>query len=255
MVDQAYRMGDPGLVGWWSLNLHSERYMSDNNIELTRRRVLGGIATVGAASAAVGAGTFAAFSDTEESTGNTISAGTLDLESDITTSLSLTGLKPGDDKDGNTVTATYSSGSTMPAAISLGLSLSENEDEATEPASNDNDLSPNDFAKKIKVDAASISAGDATTYIVGDSNNSSGLDSPLSEATEGHPSDDNDDPLSYIDLYTLVDEADYNELLSSVSAGTEITLSIDLSMPTEVGNKAQADSADLGVTFIADQEN
>lgn len=55
--------------------------MSEKNVELTRRRVLGGVATIGAASAAAGAGTMAYFSDTESSTGNTVSAGTLDLTS------------------------------------------------------------------------------------------------------------------------------------------------------------------------------
>jgi len=228
--------------------------MSDNNIELTRRRVLGGIATVGAASAAVGAGTFAAFSDTQESTGNTISAGTLDLESDITTSLSLTDLKPGADENNNTVTATYSGDSTMPAAISLGLSLSENDAETT-PESNSTNLGKDEFAKKIKVDAASVSAGSDTSYIVGDDNNNSDLDSSLSPTTTGHPMDNSDNQLSYIDLYTLVNNADYNGLLSSVSDGTAITLSLDLSMPIEVGNAAQADGVDMAVTFIADQTN
>lgn len=56
--------------------------MTDRKIELNRRRVLGGIATIGAAAAAAGAGTFAAFSDTESSTGNQVSAGTLDLTVD-----------------------------------------------------------------------------------------------------------------------------------------------------------------------------
>lgn len=82
------------------LNLHGERYMSDNNIELTRRRVLGGIATVGAASAAVGAGTFAAFSDTETSSGNSVTAGTLDLQlnpnSSGSTSIDFGTIAPGD---------------------------------------------------------------------------------------------------------------------------------------------------------------
>jgi predicted ribosomally synthesized peptide with SipW-like signal peptide len=57
--------------------------MSDNDnsgFDLTRRKVLGGLVGVGAASAAAGAGTMALFSDTEQSTGNTIQAGTLDLE-------------------------------------------------------------------------------------------------------------------------------------------------------------------------------
>jgi predicted ribosomally synthesized peptide with SipW-like signal peptide len=48
--------------------------------ELTRRRALGGLATIGAASAVAGAGTMAAFSDTEESENNGVSAGTLNLE-------------------------------------------------------------------------------------------------------------------------------------------------------------------------------
>lgn len=47
--------------------------------EVTRRRVLGGVATFGAASAATGAGTVAFFQDTETSSGNTIKVGTLDL--------------------------------------------------------------------------------------------------------------------------------------------------------------------------------
>ena len=48
-------------------------------IELTRRRILGGLVTIGAGSAAAGAGTFALFSD-EETDNATVSAGTLDLQ-------------------------------------------------------------------------------------------------------------------------------------------------------------------------------
>jgi predicted ribosomally synthesized peptide with SipW-like signal peptide len=46
---------------------------------LTRRRLLGSIVTTGFGSAAAGAGTAAYFSDTESSTGNSISTGTLNL--------------------------------------------------------------------------------------------------------------------------------------------------------------------------------
>lgn len=52
--------------------------MTDDKSTLTRRRVLGGLATVGAAGA-VGVGTWAEFSD-EESADVTVSAGTLDLK-------------------------------------------------------------------------------------------------------------------------------------------------------------------------------
>lgn len=50
------------------------------NIELTRRKVLGSAAVVGAASAGAGAGTFAYFSDDESVNDNTIGAGTLELD-------------------------------------------------------------------------------------------------------------------------------------------------------------------------------
>lgn len=50
-----------------------------SRIALTRRRALGGIVSVGCASAVAGAGTVALFSDTERSSSNTVQAGTLDL--------------------------------------------------------------------------------------------------------------------------------------------------------------------------------
>lgn len=56
--------------------------MSDNTFDISRRKVLGSIGLIGAGSAAAGAGTMAYFSDTEESTGNTVSAGTLNLTVD-----------------------------------------------------------------------------------------------------------------------------------------------------------------------------
>ncbi len=73
--------------------------MNGKDIELTRRRVLGGLVTVGGASAAAGAGTFAFFSDTEDSTGNTIEAASLNLTIDGE-----------DDTETTTVTATGTNG-------------------------------------------------------------------------------------------------------------------------------------------------
>lgn len=75
--------------------------MTDDKFDLSRRKVLGSIGVIGAGSAAAGAGTMAYFSDTEESTGNTVSAGTLDLTvngaSDIDgASTSIEEMAPGD---------------------------------------------------------------------------------------------------------------------------------------------------------------
>jgi len=50
-----------------------------SSFELSRRGVLGGLVTMGAASAAAGAGTVALFTDQETSANNTVQAGTLDL--------------------------------------------------------------------------------------------------------------------------------------------------------------------------------
>lgn len=83
--------------------------MSDNDttIELNRRRVLGGIATIGAASAALGAGTFAAFSDQEESQDNTIQAGSLDLDDISDTEVDINDLLPEESTDPVTISTTY----------------------------------------------------------------------------------------------------------------------------------------------------
>mgnify|MGYP006282843821 CR=1 FL=1 len=74
--------------------------MSDNNIELSRRRILAGLGTIGVASAATGAGTMALFSDEETSSGNVVQAGTLDLkvgnQNPVSASFTVDDLKPGE---------------------------------------------------------------------------------------------------------------------------------------------------------------
>ncbi|WP_336023153.1 YncE family protein [Halobellus salinisoli] len=56
--------------------------MTEHEFDLTRRKVLGSIGVIGAASAGAGLGTSALFSDTETFEENTITAGTLDLKVD-----------------------------------------------------------------------------------------------------------------------------------------------------------------------------
>ncbi|WP_229126283.1 VWA domain-containing protein [Halapricum desulfuricans] len=56
--------------------------MSDENFELTRRRVLGSLGVVGLTGAAAGFGTSAYFSDSETFDGSTLTAGELDLKVD-----------------------------------------------------------------------------------------------------------------------------------------------------------------------------
>ncbi|MFW5919486.1 MAG: VWA domain-containing protein [Halanaeroarchaeum sp.] len=56
--------------------------MSDDPIELSRRKILAGLGTIGVASAGVGLGTSAYFSDEETFTNNRLVAGSLDLKVD-----------------------------------------------------------------------------------------------------------------------------------------------------------------------------
>lgn len=106
--------------------------------ELTRRKVLGGLAGIGVASAAAGAGTMAYFSDQESTTGNTVSAGTLELDlsgndtDDIT--LGVSGKAPGD--SGNASQTILNNG-TLPGYLDLkltGISRSTGDTPEAEPA-------------------------------------------------------------------------------------------------------------------------
>lgn len=96
--------------------------MPDRSIAISRRRLLGGLATVGAASVATGAGTMAAFSDTESSSNNDIAAGTLDLSldgaSETVTFLDESDITPGDsDSDSVTVGSEGSVGGRLAVTI------------------------------------------------------------------------------------------------------------------------------------------
>ncbi|SHH61593.1 vWA domain-containing protein [Halobaculum gomorrense] len=56
--------------------------MDQNDIELTRRKILGSVGVVGLAGAGAGVGTTALFSDEESFDGNSVTAGTLDMSVD-----------------------------------------------------------------------------------------------------------------------------------------------------------------------------
>jgi len=108
--------------------------MNGKDIELSRRRVLGGIATVGAASAAAGAGTFALFSDTESSTENSIQAGTLDLtvnEADTWT-FNLSNAKP-TDQTGVATLDVVPGGSLTGDHVELSFAVTETESTPASP--------------------------------------------------------------------------------------------------------------------------
>lgn len=109
--------------------------MSDENdsSKITRRRALGGIATVGAASAAIGAGTMAYFSDEVTSEDNTIQSGNIDLRTNgnnnPTRTISVGPIAPGD--SGSAILQTSNVGS-IDGHVSLEFGTPDSRNDLTE---------------------------------------------------------------------------------------------------------------------------
>ncbi|MFB6188825.1 MAG: TasA family protein [Halapricum sp.] len=103
--------------------------MSDR-ITLSRRRVLGAAVAAGLASAGAGVGTMAAFSDSESSSDNQITAGTLDLTLDggeqTVTILDVTGATPGQQGQGSITLGNAGTIAGVPEIEVAALRSSEN---------------------------------------------------------------------------------------------------------------------------------
>ncbi|MDS0223138.1 CalY family protein [Haloarcula sp. S1AR25-5A] len=261
MVDQAYRMWGFGLGGLVEPHTSTVRYMSDKSIELTRRRVLGGIATVGAASAAAGAGTFAYFSDEETSTGNTIQAGTVDLGSPETSgSQSLgTDLAPGDNFTIQ-IETTYN-GSIDDVDLNLNAQLTD-PTVNTETGDNTTDLSAAQFASAFKIDGNDGEAyvqinpeddGPKDDLLGSDSLAETDINTDL-DVSSGDVDDDGNYDVSGVDLNDIVSdglsgETDY----ATLQNGDTVRVQISGTLDTDLGNAGQADSVDVQVAFGVQQ--
>lgn len=201
--------------------------MTGKSIKLTRRRLLGGIVTIGAGSAAVGAGTFAYFSDTESSSGNEVTAGTLTLSGATDGQISVTNAAPGDSIGPTTISTTYDGSSTIdPVEIDFSVSNSEPGSEPTEP-SNSTDQSASAFAQKLTVDTANLTKG---------GNFHEDLTSSQGVSTAA-------------DLNGLsIDDA-----FGGVSPGTSVGLELAFTLDSTTGNDFQADGVSISVEFNAQQ--
>lgn len=91
-------------------------------IELTRRKVLGSAAVVGAASAGAGAGTFAYFSDTENTNNNTITAGQVSIGSVTGADFSVSDFAPGQ-TESQSITVSEESGNLADSEVEFDISI------------------------------------------------------------------------------------------------------------------------------------
>jgi spore coat-associated protein N len=204
--------------------------MSDDNektLQLTRRRALGGLLTIGVGSAAVGAGTLAAFSDTESSTGNQVTAGTLDLGEPSSGSFSAKNLAPGDSTNKNTISSTYNG--SIDATVDLEIALSEPSGES-QPEDFPANVSASDFASQLTVDTATAAKNDGTI-------------ADLTENLSGSPVTADQLAGSWTDLFGTLSDGD------SISVSLEFTF-----LDTEENqNEYQGDGVSFDLTFTANQ--
>lgn len=117
----------------------------------------------------VGGGTWAYFSDPETSTGNILTAGTLDLKTNnvdgVTATLTASTMKPSDSVGPATITL-KNSGNMVASALDIDISYVEN-DGATEPTDADLlvDLDADGFADKLIVNTLTYGATDLLALV------------------------------------------------------------------------------------------
>jgi predicted ribosomally synthesized peptide with SipW-like signal peptide len=248
-------------------------------VELTRRRVLGGLGTIGVAGAAAGLGTSAYFNDEESFTDNSITAGTLDMEVTATVEAAssywesavdmsatadgeaVSGVTVNDVKPGDWGIICFDiSIEENPGYVQIstaGLTSSENGYTEPEPE-DDNGEGELDDAILATIwnsyddtteDRSGLSGLDGTTNVDGDSQD----ENWNSSRDEGGVVDEGTH-------YTTLQEA-YDEYETGVTlGGTENPSSINseefcllLEIPDNVGNEIQGDSVTFDLVFNAEQ--
>lgn len=193
---------------------------NDDYVNLTRRKVLGGLAAIGAAGAAAGAGTMAAFSDTEQSANNTVSAGTLNLtaggnDGTGTTTVTMSGVAPG---DSNTGSSTLANTGSVDGSVDLVFGTAVN-DEGENPESETETSASGDLGAVLEV-----------TVSVGGTQIRSGTFDSVFDGTE----------------------ADANVPLA---AGNSKDLTVDWTLPSSASNDVQGDGVSGDITVELNQED
>jgi len=172
-----------------------------------------------------GIGTWAYFSDVETSTGNQLTAGTLDLKTDdvdgVSQTLFATNMKPGDTVGPQTITL-KNTGSIGGSTLDLAFSYIE-----SDGSPNPVDKTANDTAAMMEVTVLNYD-GSSLLGSVSDNN------------TNG-----------YKDIFDLMKEDLSGQ--SDIGASANKTFEIAVFLRTETGNDYQADGITVTMTFTLNQ--
>jgi predicted ribosomally synthesized peptide with SipW-like signal peptide len=216
----------------------------DDTYDLSRRKILGGIVTVGAAGATAGAGTMALFSDTEQSTGNTIQAGTLDLTADgnngeATTTIDVGPIAPG---DGGSKMTTLKNTGTLSGNLNVDFGVlinNENGLEEPEKGADGEDDEEGDSDMTGELGRAHAAEGAHALDIKAGFGNDGTIETVILNSK-------NKDPRNNISGVTGIE---YNPNHSIGSEGAEVDFIVEYSLPSEAGNAVQGDGVEFDVTF------
>lgn len=178
------------------------------------------MATLGIAAAAAGAGTYAAFSDTESSNNNTVTAGTLDLTvnggDSAVEAISITDAVPGDSGTG---TLTLANAGTVDGNLDVSISaINSSENGTNDPESSAGDAGSSDGVELEEQLTVTISLGG--TQLVSDTVNN------LSTGSIG---------------------------TQALNAGSSADLDMSYTVDSNAGNLIQSDSVSLDLTFTLTQ--
>ncbi|MCU4801481.1 CalY family protein [Halobacteria archaeon HArc-gm2] len=200
--------------------------MVKDGYQITRRHLLGGLATVAGASAASGAGTMAYFSDTETSSDNTISAGTLELDFDSNGTFAFnTALAPTQTTEES---VTLVKGGSITGSLDVDVSYSESDGN-----NNDEDVSAQDVAESLEVETLDY-GGDIRDQI-----------------------DSSADPPTLHDLANNehgADESTPNDLINLADPGSGTPFTVGLRLK-DVGNEFQSDGVSITFDFYLNQND
>jgi len=219
-------------------------------------KILVSLMTIALVGALIGGGIYAAFSDTEATTNNTFTAGTLNLQvgdNDPTTeSVSVSNIKPTD--TGNAATWAVNNTGSISGNLSVALSaIVNNENTLAEPESAAGDVTggatEGELGTYLKV-AIWLDIDESGTWNTGDIALQSNGTTLTSTGVESLPYD-------YLDSY---DSDSYSSVTiltadDSGAGGTdEFEFMVDYDFPNDANDdRAQDDSATFDITFTLNQ--
>lgn len=220
--------------------------MSGSTLELTRRKLLGSLAAIGVGGAAVGAGTYAAFSDSVSTTDGLTTDSIVLQKGTQTLSFQSANVEPGDSGSSSIVLqSTGTAGGRLDAAISA---VNDTDVESTGPEEDAEDGTNVPLSEQLEV---KMWVEEATP-----SNGSEGVFDPQydyglkSDGTVAHGSGAT---LSFADVATYPVGTDYQTATFVDSSPTDKEFYVEWRLPSSATNAVQRDETTIDFSLTLTQ--